>query len=222
MLEIVDEDLIKVYEEKYKKELTEGANGSDSEEYKNAKTEYAKRTYGANARVDGNKILDEKGEVIREFEDEEAFIAEMAAAKATLEAAESMKQVPEIMKKTLSVIPGEFQKAVEKAFSGENLNQEQLDQFIKGLGAVTAGEAEGDVDYENVDKAWNSLTNSQKTVYGWSATSSAEEIEAAKEAFEATYTEIIDKHQKQFEKAYEIANKLNLDGFSSKMSGAAA
>jgi hypothetical protein len=39
--------------------------------------------YGEGARVEGNKIVDEKGETLREFENEDAWVNAIAAANAT-------------------------------------------------------------------------------------------------------------------------------------------
>jgi hypothetical protein len=87
---VVDEDLMKNYEDEEKARLkaeAENKNGSFEKE----KEDFAKSIYGEKAKVSGNQILDEKGEVVREFTSNEDWINEMAAANATLEAAEAME-----------------------------------------------------------------------------------------------------------------------------------
>jgi hypothetical protein len=88
---VVDEDLMKNYEDAEKERLEKEIEGSNSEEFDKEKENFAKSVYGENAKVEGNKILNEKGEVVREFKDDEAWINEMAAANATLKAAEAME-----------------------------------------------------------------------------------------------------------------------------------
>jgi hypothetical protein len=87
---VFDEDLMKNYEEAEKARLQAEAENKDGN-FDKEKEDFVKSVYGDKARVDGNKVLDEKGEVIREFENDEAWINEMAAANATKEAAEAME-----------------------------------------------------------------------------------------------------------------------------------
>jgi polyribonucleotide nucleotidyltransferase len=74
MTSVVDEDLMKTYEDQYKEQLQKAAkaksNDSNDKEFDDAKAEFAKQVYGEGVRVDGNKIIDEKGETVREFTDD--------------------------------------------------------------------------------------------------------------------------------------------------------
>jgi uncharacterized protein with gpF-like domain len=112
MSTVVDEDLMKAYEDQRKAELnkTKEKDGSSDEntDWTQEKENFAKQQYGENARVEGNKILDEKGEVIREFTNDEAWINEMAAADATLQAAEAMKEIPGVIAKNMETVISKF------------------------------------------------------------------------------------------------------------------
>jgi hypothetical protein len=90
---VVDEDLMKIYEDSEKERL-EKQMDADEEAFKKSQEEFAKMVYGEGARVKGNKIVDEAGETLREFDKKEDWINEMAAANATQEAAEAMKEIP--------------------------------------------------------------------------------------------------------------------------------
>jgi hypothetical protein len=75
--------------------------------------------------VDGNQILDEKGEVIREFEDDEEFAQAMAAAQATKEAADAMKKIPGIINTSAGYFENKVKGAgqsFEDLFTGKDGN----------------------------------------------------------------------------------------------------
>jgi hypothetical protein len=172
MSTVIDEDLMQTYEDDRKAELEalkqKNTDDSNNTEFADAKKDYVAQQYGANARIDGNKILDEKGEVIREFADDDAWIAEMAAADATLKAAEAMEEVPGIIKNNMQtiakVVGGEAGKAAsaafEKAFSGKDFTKSDLDTFTSSLGnkTYTYTDADGKV-HSGVsgDDAWAAL-----------------------------------------------------------------
>lgn len=217
MTEVVDEDLMAQYKKQYEDELTQGADDSDSDEYKQAKDDFAKEVYGENSRVDGNKILDEKGEVIREFTNDEAFINEMAAAKATKQAAEAMQKIPDIINKNMKQITNNAQEAFKNAFEGKDLTQEQLNLFKVSLGNALTDE-NGDTDYENIAVMWNNLSDSEKqTVYGGTD-------DATYERFEATFTEIIKAQEDAFKDANKNIKRMlgESASYSKKLSSAAA
>ena len=234
MTEVVDEELLASYKQQYKDDLTERAGTSESDEYKQAKKDFAKEVYGENARVDGNKILDEKGEVIREFTDDDAFINEMAAAKATKKAAEAMEKIPEIIKDNMTTIienaesafsniadRGKAAETLEKAFSGKDLTDEELNVFKQIMGSETKDE-NGNVDYAGIDKLWENMTLEQMRVYGdITDLKDTEGIKKAKEAYEDTFVEIAKAQDKAFEKAKLAAEELGIELSSKLTSGAA-
>ena len=172
MSAIVDEDLTKAYEDQRKTELQNMKDEKGQEAFNDAKADFVKQQYGGSAKIDGNKILDEKGEVIREFTDDDAWIAEMAAADATLQAAEAMQMVPDIINNNLGIIIDRFgvetQKAFEKAFSGEDLTKDELSQFEKTLGnfSYSYTDAEGNTRSGTVDDAWAALNANQQSIWG--------------------------------------------------------
>ena len=243
MTNVVDEDLTKAYEEKSKKELEElGKN-----ELKLAKQNYVARVYGENARIEGNKILDEKGETLREFVSEEDWLREMASANATIDAANAMTQIPDILNKSIKTFDSDLQDSVSRAFTGQDLTQEQLNNFEKAMGTLTYRDEQGEIakdfeeltegqkalwetrenyeasldrDFSGVDAAWEKLSDKQKEVFGWDGTE--ETLEQAKEAYEATYTEIYDTQVQQFRKAKLQAEELSLGELSEKLTSEAA
>jgi hypothetical protein len=87
--------------------------------------------------VDGNKILDEAGNVVREFTDNEAWINEMAAADATKQAAEAMELVPGAINNALKAFEKGVHDSVNKAFRGEDLTQGELNEFANAMGEGT-------------------------------------------------------------------------------------
>jgi hypothetical protein len=100
---------------------------------------WAKETYGENVRVDGNKILDEKGEVLLEFENEEGWKAQMAAANSLQKAAEAMEQVPDMIAEALK--RGKFSENISdslyKIMSGESLTKADTEAFNELMSDVT-------------------------------------------------------------------------------------
>ena len=246
---VVDEDLMKDYEDAEKERLQKEAEGSNSEEFDKEKENFAKSVYGENAKVDGNKILNEKGEVIREFDDDEAWINEMAAANATLKAAEAMEQIPGAILNSIKNLEPELQKVFSKAFEGKDLTKSELEDFSQELGAVTYKDENGnvakswneldqgtkniwgseeaylkslDADYSGIDTMWNQLTPAQKKAYGWSGDANdTESLNKAKEAYEATFTEILESQTKAFQEAEAAASDLGITLASQLSAGAA-
>lgn len=138
MSQVVDEDITKAYYEAEKK-LIDNMSGDELEQ---ARKEFAKSAYGQTARVDGDKILDELGNVLMTFENDEGWATQMAAAKATQKAAESMQKVPDMISKALEALKiggniGGGYKAVEKVLSGQSLTLNELDEFQGALGEST-------------------------------------------------------------------------------------
>lgn len=243
MTNVVDEDLVKAYEEKAKKELEE----LDKDELKLAKQNYVTRIYGENARIEDNKILDEKGETLREFVDDEDWLNEMASANAVIESANAMAQIPDILNKSIKTFDTKLQSSVSKAFTGQDLTQEELNNFEKAIGEITYKDEEGNIakdfneltkkqqelwgtrdnyeasldrDFSGINAAWERLSDKQKKAFGWDGTE--ETLEQAKEAYEATYTEIYDTQIEQFRKAKRQAKELNLGELSENLTSEAA
>lgn len=163
MSTVVDDDLLKVYEENQKKEL----DNLSRKEWKKRREEFVKQQYGENARVKGKKIVDANGDVITEFVDNESLKEQIAAAEATTDAAEAMEAVPNIIKTNLKTLPkivsektaAEAQKAFEKAFSGQSLTQGDLGQFGNILGKTTYNylDQKGVAHQGSLDEAWAAL-----------------------------------------------------------------
>ena len=245
---VFDEDLMKDYEETERARLQAEADDKNGN-FDKEKEDFVKSVYGDKARVDGNKVLDEKGEVIREFEDDEAWINEMAAANATKEAAEAMEQIPGAINNAIKDLSPALQATFNKAFEGQALTKGELDAFTETLGTVTYYDSEGkiatdwknldattqsiwgseaaykkslDADYSGIKDMWDNLSHEQKKAYGWSGDSSdIEGLEKAKEAFEATYVEIAETQTKAFEQAKEAAGELGIT-LSDSLSSTAA
>jgi 23S rRNA A1618 N6-methylase RlmF len=122
MTNVVDRDLISIYEEEARNTLTkvDENDTSNNDEFKEKQEEYVAKTFGENARIDGNKVVDEKGEVIREFTDEDAWIDAMVAAEATEKAAAAMEKIPGIIKDVGNIFSDTFEDSTElmqKAFT---------------------------------------------------------------------------------------------------------
>jgi predicted RNA-binding Zn ribbon-like protein len=125
---------------------------TDEEAFKKSQEEFAKMVYGEGARVKGDKIIDETGETLREFDDDESWINEIAAANATKDAAEAMKEIPGAIANSIKNLEPELQNLFEKAFEGKNLTNAELEQFSTELGTITYKDEEG-----NTAKSWNEL-----------------------------------------------------------------
>jgi hypothetical protein len=89
---------------------------------------------------------------------------------------------------------------------------EELDQETKNIwGSEAAYLKSLDADYSGIDEMWKNLSQEQKKAYGWSGDlNDTEGLEKAKEAFEATYTEIAEAQTKAFEQAEEAAKELGI------------
>ena len=246
---IVDEDLMKVYEEAEKERLLKESK-EDENEFEKSKEAFARATYGSNAKVVGNKIIDEKGETVREFSDDKEWINQIAAAEATTKAAEAMKEIPGALKQAFKDLEPDLQRLFSKAFEGGELTEGQFTTFKKQLGTATYYDENGtvaaswdslsdtqkqawsndekaylnslDVDYSGIDTMWENLSNKQKMAYGWDGDlGNTEGLDKAKEAFEATFTEIVDNTTEALGKAQDIAKKLDVE-ISPQMTAQAA
>jgi hypothetical protein len=163
---VVDGQMMKEMEEKRAAEIAkEYEDKSNTDEFDQMKEDFAKEQYGAGARVDGNQILDEKGEVVREFDSDEEFAQAMAAAQATKEAAEAMEKIPGIINKGAA--------AFESKVAGAGKSFERL--FVGKEGSkMTAGDVsnlksigeEGLKDFWNKSEADGGLSKEEKEVYG--------------------------------------------------------
>ena len=144
MSNVVSSGLVQRYQENEEERL----NNLNKEEFNNEKLRWAKETYGENVRVDGNKILDEKGEVLLEFENEDGWKAQMAAANSLQKAAEAMEQVPDMIAEALE--SGGFSKdisdALYKIMSGESLTKAETDVFNELMSDVTYYTEDGETE----------------------------------------------------------------------------
>ena len=159
MSNAINAEKMKEIEETRAKELeAEYQNKSNTDEFDNMKNEYAKEMYGAGARVKNNKILDEAGNVVREFKNEDEFAAAMASSQATKEAAEAMEKMPGIINKGAAVFAKKVEGAgisFEKMFlgsEGNKLTQADVDNLAK-------------ITNEDLKEAFNSLSSEEKEVY---------------------------------------------------------
>ena len=245
---VVDEDLMKIYEDNEKERL-ENQMDADALAFEKSKEDFAKMVYGEGARVKGNKIVDETGETLREFDNDESWINEMAAANATKQAAEAMKEIPGAITNSIKNLEPELQNLFEKAFEGRNLTNAELEKFSTELGTITYKDEEGntakswneleqnikdlwgseeaylkslDADYSGIDAKWDQLTDAQKKAYGWNGDiNDKESLEKAKEAYEDTFTEILEAQTASFDKARASAEKLGIT-LASQLSSEAA
>ena len=247
---IVDEDLMKNYEEAEKERLQAQAEESSDKEFDKAKEDFAKSIYGDKVRVDGNKIIDEKGETLREFEDDEAWIQEIAMANATQKAAEAMEEIPGAVLNSIKDLGPTLQEVFEKAFEGKSLNKAELEAFKGQLGTITYRDEEGekattweelsaeeqavwennekayynsfDKDYSAINEMWKNLTPEQKKAYGWNGdVTDKESLDKAKEAYEDTFIEIIEAGEKAFEEVAKAEEALEIN-ISDQLSAIAA
>lgn len=209
MSNIIDGQAMKEIEEKRAQELEkEYQNKPNTEEFNDMKDEYAKEMYGAGARVDGNKILDEAGNEVREFEDEDAFAAAMASAQATKEAAKAMEAVPNAINKSAAYF--------EKKVKGSGEAFEKLFNSKDGK-ALTQGEINSlTMSKEDLQAFWNlspsegGLTAEEKEVYGndfekyWSKYNDT--LQVAKMTFDAA-----NKKLRIFNKNIELSANLSAE-----------
>jgi hypothetical protein len=76
----VDSDMMEEMKQERIEAIKKEYDGSNSDEFEKMKVDFAKEQYGANARVKDNKIVDEKGETLREFDSEEDFANAIASS----------------------------------------------------------------------------------------------------------------------------------------------
>ena len=167
MNQIIDEDMTKYYYEAEKK-LIDGMSG---DELKRARNEFAKSVYGSTARVDGNKILDELGNTLMTFENDEGWATQMAAAKATQKAAEAMQKVPSMIGQVLKTFISNGQRdtnyaAVDKALRGQSLTAAEVDRYTNALGESTYFDAQGKKYTADEAKAKYNSDSQLKQIYG--------------------------------------------------------
>jgi hypothetical protein len=89
----------------------------------------------------------------------------------------------------------------------------ELDEQTRGIWGSEATYLKSlDADYSGVSEMWKNLTSEQKKAYGWDGTSGegSENYEKAKEAYEATFLEILDTQTKAFANAEAAAEKLGI------------
>lgn len=203
MNQIVDESIMDAYIEAERK-LIEEMNGDELEK---ARREFAKSTYGSTARVDGDKILDELGNVLMTFENDEGWTTQMAAAKAMQRAADAMEQIPDMInsvRKTLDSkgVSGTNIAAIEKALSGKSLTKAEFERYSTVVG-----------DPKNVDAIWDNLGTLQQSIYDGNKELLIKELES----FTKQETD-------QWSKTYENIDKLNIEKteLSGKLDSASA
>ena len=196
---VVDNELIKQYEKEISTNLTEASK----DEFEQAQQEFVLETYGEEARIDGDKIVDAAGNTLREFDSDEAWINAMAAAEATQKAAKSMQQVPGLIDKAANAFNKKvagYGNVVEKAFA-------------QGADALTKGELEKFEKIAADESTLEDLYNSDAQF---------EEIYGSLEEFKDSFSDIAETAQKQFSKAFDNAKDLGIGELSEKLSSEAA
>ena len=205
MSNAIGSEQMQEFEQQRAKELEkEYQNKSNTEEFDQMKSDYAKEIYGAGARVDGNKILDEKGEVLREFENEDEFAAAMASAQATKDAANAMEKIPGIInisaKRFEEKVAGAGQ-AFEKLFLGKDGSELTSGDITALSNAIQQG-ALGD--------AWDDMSQEERDVYGDDYSKYVEEVtdrlQKARTSFDAT-----NKTLAKFNKNIKLNDKLSAE-----------
>ena len=203
MTTVVDNEIM----DKFKQDKTAEFEAMNKEDFNKAKEDFVKETYGEDYRVDGNKVIDKAGEVVREFADTEAWITEMAAAEATLQAAQAMEAIPQMIAEAIQFLKDtdfsgqgdETARVLKKALTDAgSLNQNELDVYNKLVNDEAA-----------VKNLWNSLSDSSKKAFGWTGTDATKDAEAEK-AFFDTLKESSTIATDGFEKANANAVKLGI------------
>lgn len=218
MSNTVDEDLLKTFQDQETARLQkiQEADGSDDGEFLDAKEKFVKENYGKNYRVDGDKILNEAGEVVREFADSEAWIKEMSAAEATMRAAKMMEAVPDIIAKGITHLIG-----------NDTAKNDLFNRAMKGAGYLSQNDL---ANYEamigdqlKLDAMWADLDEKTKEALGWDKNDLSSE-EKAKEEYLKILKEPLETGKENFELANATAKKigLNLEGKLRDLSSGAA
>ena len=185
MSNVVDSDKMKAYEDEARSEF----EAKSKEDKKKAKEEYAKATYGEDARVDGDKIiyLDEDGKEQERTMTDESWANEIAAAQATEKAAKAMEAVPAL----IDAATAKGIANVEIAFSNaEKLTREQAEAFKSSF------------EETDLNELWNANAAKFTEVYG-------NKYDGGLEKMKADYQEIIDNNKKAWDAIDEKAKKLN-------------
>ena len=223
MTNIVDSNRMLEIENEQKEKWEKESKDSDKKEFEQAKKDLAKSQYGAGARVEGNKIVDEKGETLKEFENTDAWVEAIAAAEATKEAAHALEKAPEMVQTILEGIKSDdFMSglggptkelrqaliagadAIEKAFTNpENITRADLDNLEAAKGDEVTDDS-GDIDYSGLKEQWKLISDEQKeALYGGTD-------EAAYEKFEKQRLDQIKNFKDAFSNADAIADKLGI------------
>ena len=188
MSNIMDKDLLTLYE----KQAEEQFSNLGKEGWASAKEDYVKDTFGAGARIDGNKVVDEQGNTLREFSGDEAWYDAIVASEVTKKAAESMEKIPELLDKISAEFEGKIENAsdlINKAFSdgADAMTKAEIEAFSK----ITEG--------EDLRQYYNDHQDNLVEIYG------------SFEEFEKSFTDIAKTGKDQFEKATIAARDLGIE-----------
>jgi hypothetical protein len=187
----------------------ERLNKLDKHQIEAAKESYASAAYGIGAKVDGNKIIDAQGNLLRDFTTEDEWIREMSAYYAMEKGSKVMEEIPGAIYNSIKDLKPVEGGVVSKAFEGKALTNAEYETFKS-------------VYDQGTDKMWKNLTREQKMAYGWSGEDDdIEGLKKAKEAYNKTFSDIIEATKEAFDQVNAIEGDLTID-ISDKLSSAAA
>lgn len=180
----VDSDMMEEMKQERIEALKKEYAGSNSDEFEKMKVDFAKEQYGANARVKDNKIVDEKGETLREFDSDEDFANAIASAQAVKDIAATMEKMPVIIDRSAMA----FEKKVagagdafEKLFLGTNGDKLVAGEITALQQAINSGA---------LHDAWLELSDEERAVYdnneGKFIEETKERLDAASKSFKTT------------------------------------
>lgn len=205
MSTVFDKDLM----QNFRNMEIERLNKLDKHQIKTVKKSYASAAYGPGARIDGNKIIDAQGNLLRDFATEDEWIEEMSSYYAMEKGSKAMQEIPGAIINSIKELSSTEQGIVSKAFEGKDLTNSEYNTFK-------------DVYNNGADKMWENLTREQKMAYGWSGKSDdIEGLEKAKGAYKKTFSDIIEATEEAFDQVVAIEKNLRID-ISDKLSSAAA
>ena len=183
----------------------------DKHQLATEKQSYASAIYGAGAKIDGDKVVDAQGNVLRTFATDAEWLEEMSAYSAMKKGSTLMEEIPGAIINSIKDLDRENQNIISKAFEGKSLTREEHEAFktIYGSGV-------------GADSMWKNLTREQKMAYGWSGKNDdIEGLERAKEAYKKTFSDIIEATEEAFDQVVAIEDNLDID-ISDKLSSATA
>ena len=222
---VVDSDKTQLIKENLENQYKQEGAGSDSQEIKEAKDQYARQQYGEDAYVNGNKIVyyDENGEKQTKKLTNDEWAQTLSSANAADKIAEAMEAVPE----AIDAAAKRFGETVEKAMANpDKMTSEELQNFITSVGydasekGVEGSDGFTDKGREELQKFWKENEKTLSKIYG--------EGEEGFEAYLKEYRDIIEKQEEAWDDINKRAGNLGFDtdeagnNVTSKMSAEAA